>query len=89
MVTAEVVFIVWYRRYRGVWPRGRAPKEIGKVMVAFVMGAVVVIGVVGMTLWAASRWIAAVVAFVVVTLAIVWYERAYAAAASRARARLG
>jgi hypothetical protein len=37
----------------------------------------------------AAPWCAAVVAFGVVTPAIVWYERAYAAAAARARARLG
>ncbi|WP_156365092.1 hypothetical protein [Sciscionella sediminilitoris] len=43
---AESGFAVWYRRYRGVLPRGRAPEEVRKVLTAFIFGAVVVIGVV-------------------------------------------
>jgi hypothetical protein len=89
LVAAEIGFLVWYRRYRGVWPRGRAPEEIRTVLAPFVAGAAAVIGSVGVTLWLTAPWVAAVVAFAVVTPAIVWYERAYAAAASRARVRLG
>jgi hypothetical protein len=89
LVAVQLIFLAWYRRYRGVWPRGRAPEEVRKVLMAFVVGATAAIGVLGMTLWLADAWIAAVVAFVVVTPAVVLYERAYAAAAARARVRLG
>ena len=89
LVAVEVTFLVWYRRRRGTWPRGLGPEEIRKAMAAFVVGAVVVFGIVGVTLWLATPWVAAVVAFVVVTSAVAWYERVYAAAADRAGVRLG
>jgi len=88
-VVVELAFVVWYRRYRGTWPRGRAPEEIRRVLLAFVVGAVVVVGVVALVLWLIEPWVAAIVAFVVVTPAIAWYEKAYAAAAARVRVRLG
>ena len=89
LVAVEVAFVVWYRRRRGTWPRGRAPEEIRKVMAAFIIGALAVIGIVGLTLWLTTPWVAAIVAFAVVTPAVAWYERVYAAAAARARDRLG
>lgn len=89
LVLIELAFVAWYRRRRGTWPRGRAPEEISKVMRAFVLGALAVLGVVGLTLWLAAPWVAAIVAFVVVTPSVAWYERVYAAAAARARTRLG
>lgn len=89
LVAVEVAFVVWYRRRRGTWPRGRAPEEIRKVMAAFLVGAVAVVSIVGLALWVTAPWVAAIVAFVVVTPAVAWYERVYAAAAARARARLG
>lgn len=89
LVAVELAFIAWYRHYRGSWPRGRAPEEVRRVMTGFVVGAVLVIGLVGLTMWLTTPWIAAAVAFVVVTPAVYWYERAYASAAARTRARLG
>lgn len=89
LVAVELIFMAWYRRKRGVWPRGRAPEEVQKVLLAFVVGAAVVIGIIAMILWLAAPWVAAIVAFLVVTPALVLYERVYAAAAARARARLG
>jgi hypothetical protein len=89
LVAVEIIFLAWYRRYRGTWPRGRAPGEIRTVLAWFLVGAAVVIGIVGATLWLAPAWVAAVVAFVIVTLAVLWYERAYEDAAARARMRLG
>lgn len=89
LVVVELAFLMWYRRYRGTMPRGRAPEEIRQVLLRFVVGAAVVLAVVGLTLWLASPWVAAVVALVVVPPAVAWYERAYADAAARTRARLG
>jgi hypothetical protein len=89
LVVAELTFVAWYRRYRGTWPRGRAPEEIRRVMVAFMVGVVAVIGAVALAVWLTGPWVAAVVAVAIVTPAVAWYERAYGAAAARARARLG
>jgi len=88
LVGAEVAFLLWYRRYRGTWPRGRAPEEIRKVMMIFFVGVATVVAVLALTLWLAPAWVAAIVAVIVVTPAVAWYERAYAAAAARARVRL-
>lgn len=89
LIAVEVTFLAWYRRYRGTWPRGRAPREIRQVMAAFVVGAASVVLVVGLVLWLTNAWLAATAAFALATPAVTWYERAYAAAAARARARLG
>lgn len=89
LAVVEGAFIGWYRRYRGTWPRGRAPEEIRRVLLRFVVGAAVVVAVVGLTLWLTSPWVAAVVALVVVPPAVARYERAYADAAARTRVRLG
>jgi hypothetical protein len=88
LVAVEVAFLLWYRRRRGTWPRGRAPEEIRKVLAAFMMGAAAVTGIIGATWWLTAPWVAAIVAFAVVTPAVTWYERVYAAAAARARTRL-
>jgi CHASE2 domain-containing sensor protein len=89
LVGLELGFVAWYRKYRGTWPRGKAPAEISRVMLAFVVGAVVVVGGLALVLWLTTPWVAALVALVVVTVAVARYERAYADAAARARARLG
>jgi O-antigen/teichoic acid export membrane protein len=89
LVAVNLVFVRWYRRYRGTAPRGRAPREIRRVMAAFVVGAVVIVAGAALLVWLASAVVAAVVAFVVVTGAIAWYERVYARAADRTRERLG
>jgi hypothetical protein len=89
LVVLELGLATWYRRRRGTWPRGRAPRELRPVLVGFVSGAVVIGGGLGALLALTEAWIAAAVAFVLVTLAVGWYERAYARAAARTRARLG
>ena len=68
---------------------GRAPREVQAAITRFLVGALVVVGAIAVALWQAGPWIAAVVAFLVVTPMIAWYERAYADAAAAARARLG
>lgn len=89
LVLVEVVFIAWYRRYRGTWPSGKAPDEIRRVMVGFVIGTVVVLGAGVLLVWLTPVAVAAVAGFVMVTAGIAWYERAYARAAARTRERLG
>lgn len=89
LVAVEIAFLTWYRRYRGTWPRGKAPAEVRRVMTGFLLGAAVVIGLLALVLWLAPVWVAAIAALVVVAPALAWYEKAYAAAAARTRARLG
>jgi len=89
LLVVMIGFQVWYRRYRGTWPRGKAPAEVRRVLAAFVVGAVVVIGLVALALWLGPLWIAVVVAFVLVTIGVSWYEAVYARAAARTRTRLG
>lgn len=79
----------WQRRRRGTWPRGKAPAEIQRAMLGFVVGAVAVIALGALLLWLAPVWAAAAVLFVVVTAGVWSYERAYDRAAARTRARLG
>lgn len=83
------VIIGWQRRRRGTWPRGKPPAEIRRVTVGFVIGAAVVIGIGALLLWLTPTAVAAPVSFVVVTAGVWWYDRAYARAADRTRARLG
>ncbi len=88
LVGAALALVWWQRRIRGVWPTGRAPEEIRRVMAWFVLGVAVVIGVVLGVRLVVNVWVAAVVAFVIVTAGVTWYEKAYARASDRVRERL-
>ena len=88
LLAAVFALVWWQRRVRGVWPTGRAPREIRRVMAGFVAGTVVVVGLVVGLRVAANVWVAAGVALVVVTMGLVWYEKAYARASDRVRERL-
>ena len=88
LIGAAFALVGWQRRIRGVWPTGKAPAEIRRVMGWFIVGAVVVIAaVLGVRAWL-GVWVAASVAFVIVTAAVTWYEAAYARAAAAVRERL-
>jgi len=89
LVGACLVLVWWQRRIRGVWPTGKAPQEIRRAMAGFIVGAIVVIGAVIGLRFLLNVWVAAGVAFVLVTAGVAWYEAAYARAAVRVRDRLG
>jgi hypothetical protein len=89
LIAVSLALTRWYHRHRGTWPRGRAPEEIRRVKVTFVIGATVVVCLVAVAFGLAGPWVATPVAVVVMAPALAWYERAYANAAARARARLG
>lgn len=88
LVAVELGFLAWYRRYRGTWPTGSAPRELRPALVWFVVGALVVVAVLLLVHVVVGLWPTAVVALAGVTALMAWYERAYAAAAARARERL-
>jgi hypothetical protein len=84
----EAWFLAWYRRYRGTMPTGMPPAEMRTAMAAFVVGLLVLVGVLMALSFLFATWVPVVVAFVAVT-AMTWvYERAYAAGARAARDRL-
>jgi hypothetical protein len=89
LIGAELAFVRWYVRYRrSVMPTGRPPREFRGAIAGFAAGAaVVVLGAAALVALVGS-WAAAAFAFVATTVAIAWYERAYADAARRARERL-
>jgi hypothetical protein len=88
LLVLEALFLAWYRRKRGVMPNLRgAPREIAREMRWYVVGAVVVVAVVGGA-FAVSSLLAAAVALVLVTVGVAAYERRYEAAAARTRDRL-
>lgn len=89
LVVVNLVFVGWYRRYRGTWPRGRAPREIRRAMAGFVVGAALTVVLGGLLIWLAPAAVAALVVFVAVTAGVAWYEAVYAGAAAATRARLG
>jgi hypothetical protein len=69
-------------------PTGAAPREFRAAIAGFVAAAtVVVLGTTALVLTVAT-WAGVAFALVGTTGAIGWYERAYARAAARARARL-
>jgi hypothetical protein len=88
LVVVLLGYVTWYRRYRGLWPAGGAPRELRPAMWAFVAGAlVVVLGAWALTAYV-SVWVSAPATALVAAGLLWWYERAYADAARRARERL-
>ena len=88
VVAGAVSYIWWQRRRRQTMPSGNAPPEVNRVLVSFIVGAVII--AVGLFLLGdlAPLWLGLPVAFVVVTAAMYWYGTAYERAAAAARERL-
>lgn len=88
LIAAEGAFIRWYRHYRGTMPTGRPPVEMRPAAVAFVVGVLVLVGVVVPLAHLTPTRVPVSVAFVLTAALAQWYERAYARAATATRARL-
>lgn len=89
LVAIELGFVRWYVRYRnGVMPTGSAPREFRGAIALFVTGAAVIVAGTAALVTLLSPWAGAGFALVATTILLTWYERAYADAAGRARARL-
>ncbi len=80
--------IALVRRWRGTYPRGRAPRELHGSFVLLIGGALAVLAGVSALFQLVSPWVAAPVAFVLTTVLVLVYERRYARAAARVRERL-
>lgn len=90
LVAVECAFIARYRSFRGTMPSlRRAPAEISREFGWYFLGVAFVVAVVAATALWLSGALAAVVAFVLVTVGAEAYERRYARAAAAIRARLG
>ena len=91
LITLEVLFIGWMKRRHGALPmpgHGRPPAEIASVWRGYLAGLVVVVAAIAVAWWLGGAAVGAGVAFVTVTAGVAVYERRYAAAAARVRARL-
>ncbi|WP_244931609.1 hypothetical protein [Nocardioides sp. W7] len=89
LVALEGAFLAWYSRYHGALPSLRhAPAEFRPAFVRYGVGVAVVLALVVGSWLLAGAIAAAVVAGVAVTVGLVLYERTFARAAARTRARL-
>ncbi|GAA4693659.1 hypothetical protein [Nocardioides nanhaiensis] len=88
LVGLELGFIVWYRRYRGTMPAGKVPPELARPFYGFMAANLAIAGGALLIARTSTVWAAAIFVFVVVIPSLVWYERSYARAAARTRARL-
>lgn len=91
LIAVELLFVVWLRRHHGALPMpgmGKPPAEIARVWRGYLAALPVVALLVGLAWWLVNLPAAAGTAFVLVTVGLSVYERRYAVAAARARARL-
>ncbi|TVT49471.1 hypothetical protein FNH05_16925 [Amycolatopsis rhizosphaerae] len=89
LVAVELVFLGWYRRLRGAWPKvANPPAEFKPAIRAYLIGAVALTVTVALLAVFAGAIPAAAVAFVGVTGGLLWYEKAYEHAAARTRRRV-
>ncbi|BCJ69687.1 hypothetical protein [Polymorphospora rubra] len=83
-----IAYYWWQRRRRGTMPQGDAPREVSRVMWAFIVGAVLVCAVLLLLAAVAPLWLALPAAFLLVSASMLWYGRAYEEAAAQVRNRL-
>ena len=91
LVVLEVVFLAWMGRRHGALPmpgRGTPPPEIAAAWRGYALALPGVALAVALTWWLAGPPVAAGVSFVLVTAGLAVYERRYALAAAKVRARL-
>ncbi|MDQ2852834.1 MAG: hypothetical protein ABI384_02685 [Allobranchiibius sp.] len=90
LVVLEGAFLGWYQRLHGALPSLRnPPAEFRPLFQRYAFGFCTILGV-AVALWFITNpWVTAIAITVLATGGIAAYERAYAAAAIRTRARLG
>jgi hypothetical protein len=88
LVSVMFVVIAWDRRRRGTYPSGLPPRAFTAAVLWLVVGAAAVAGLAVLVAVYGSVWVAAVVAGAAAWAIVAWYEREYAAIASRLREQL-
>lgn len=88
VVLAAGGFLRWQRRRRGTMPAGKAPREVKRVLVGFVVGASIVAVALFTLADTAPLWLALPAAFAVTTAGMLWYGAAYDHAAAKVKERL-
>lgn len=90
LVVLEGAFLGWYQRLHGALPSLRNPPvEFRPLFQRYAFGFCTILGV-AVALWFITTfWVTAIATTVLATGGIAAYERAYAATAVRAKARLG
>ena len=91
LLALEAGYLTWMRQRHGALPMpgtGTPPAEIGRVWRGYFAGCGVVLALVALVWWQVGVLPAAATTFVLVTSGLVWYERAYVAAAGVVRERL-
>lgn len=92
LLALAVAVLTWMQRRHGAMPfpgRGRPPREIGAILVRYLLAVPVLVVAVGLVWWLAGVLAGAVAAFVLVTACLWYYEPRYAVAAAKVRERLG
>lgn len=92
LVAALAFFLRWYMDRRGVMPSSDprvAPTEIGRAMWWYYAGAIACALVIAACFLWAPPVVAAVATFILATVGIAVYDRAYHRAADQVRSRLG
>jgi hypothetical protein len=89
LLALEVVFIAWYRRYRGALPSlASPPREFRPAIARYLLGLTIVAALAWLA-WVFGGLIGSLIAvFAGITTLLWWYEREYARAASATRQRL-
>lgn len=81
-------YLWWHRRRRGTMPAGKAPAEFNRVLRGFILGALVVAVALFVLADLTPLWLAVPSAFVIASIGMWWFGRAYDRAATQVRERL-
>ncbi len=89
LLVVQVLFMKWYSRHHGALPSPQgAPPEFVSAFRRYKIGVAVVLAATTTTWVLLGPWWAALTTAVLVTIGLMLYEKAYAAAAARTRERL-
>ncbi|WP_193606541.1 hypothetical protein [Nocardioides lijunqiniae] len=90
LLLVQMAFVTWYTRYHGALPSPKgAPPEFRPAFARYTAGILVIMAAGALVWLLLNAWVAAATTAVLVTVGLTLYERAYADAAERTRARLG
>jgi hypothetical protein len=91
LISLELFFLRWLQRSHGALPmpgKGKPPTEIAAAYRGYFVGLAVIVVAVALVWFFAGVPAAAATTFALVTAGLFWYEKVYATAAARVKARL-